>query len=72
MNTLFGRKIVETSLDPVPPLMRGGPGMVVLNQREISACETVKEIATQLNVSDRAWFDEWLQKLGAPATERAQ
>lgn len=65
---LFGRTVIETSLDPVPELLRGSPGTLVLNAREIAACETVQEIAAQLNESERVYFDGWLaQALGVKA-----
>ncbi len=42
MMTLFGRKVVVTALDPVPPAFRAGGNCVVLNEREITALNLVR------------------------------
>ena len=35
--TIFGRRIIITTLDPIPRLFRAAPGVLAMNQCEIAA-----------------------------------
>ena len=37
--TIFGRRIIVTTLDPIPRLFRAASGVLVMNAREIEAFE---------------------------------
>lgn len=55
---LFGRKVIFTSLDPVPKSFRTGPGVLVLNEREAYALAhneggVFKRIAKMIHEADK-------------------
>ena len=39
MKTFIGRRVIMTTLDPIPPLHRALPGCMAMNAREVRAIE---------------------------------
>lgn len=56
---MFGRRVLMTTLDPIPPLLRTAPGCVAMNQRELDLVnagdlETVAYFINELQAADAA------------------
>ncbi|MDO8533260.1 MAG: hypothetical protein Q7S17_00765 [Xanthobacteraceae bacterium] len=59
---MFGRKVVRTTLDPIPRAFRTAPGAIAINERELAALaagdgDTFKEIAAIVTAEDLAWLE---------------
>jgi len=37
LTALLGRTVLQTSLDPLPPMFRSAPGVIAVNDREVAA-----------------------------------